>query len=228
LAHLVQKVATLSLLCAGIGTPAQTFSHRVHLQLKLNCLSCHANASSSTRVEDNLLPNPAICLSCHSAGGKGVGGKAPALAGGPAIKPPRVSHIAKFSHQRHLQMGNVAPVIAAAIQSGKYLGSTGAAIRPLLDNAVQSKNACTACHRGMEQSDAVSDAAFPQMADCLVCHSKIEPPFSCTTCHAENAKLSPPSHDAKWLDFHASGKANLDKQSCAVCHGRQFTCRGCH
>jgi hypothetical protein len=123
-------------------------------------------------------------------------------------------------------MGNVAPVIAAAIDSGEYL-SPPRDIRRFLN----TKNACEACHRGLAESDAVTDAAFPQMADCLVCHKKIEkidPPFSCAACHAKSFKLMPASHDAQWLDFHASGKANMDRQSCAVCHDRKFTCRGCH
>jgi hypothetical protein len=120
-------------------------------------------------------------------------------------------------------MGNVAPVLLAAIRSGAYLGKVKPAVEQLT-----TRNACEGCHRGLHESDAVTDAAFPQMSDCLVCHKDIEPPFSCSTCHSEQAKLTPASHDGRWLDFHSSGKANLDKESCAVCHGRKFTCRGCH
>lgn len=124
-------------------------------------------------------------------------------------------------------MGNIAPVIAAAIDSKEYLSAPDN-LKSLLSNA---KNACEACHRGLPDSEAVTDAAFPKMADCLVCHAKIEkidPPFSCPACHAKSFNLMPASHNSQWLDYHATGKANMDKQSCAVCHGKRFTCRGCH
>ena len=110
-------------------------------------------------------------------------------------------------------MGNIAPVIAAAIDSHEYL-SPPRDIRRFLN----TKNSCEACHRGLQESNAVSGAEFPQMADCLVCHAKLEkidPPFSCTTCHAKDFRLMPANHDAQWLDFHASGKSNMDKQTCA-------------
>jgi hypothetical protein len=74
----------------------------------------------------------------------------------------------EFSHAKHLKLGNVAPVIAGAIDKGTYLGRDGAKIRPLLN----SSNACVACHRGLEESEAVSQANMPQMADCLVCHNR--------------------------------------------------------
>src|SRR3984885_3699320 len=89
-----------------------------------------------------------------------------------AADPPPLK---EFSHAKHLKLGNVAPVIAAAIDSGIYLGQNGAKIRPLLN----SGNACLACHRGLEESEAVSRTNMPQMADCLVCHNQIDLPDSC-------------------------------------------------
>jgi hypothetical protein len=170
-------------------------------------------------VEDNNLPNAAICAGCHT----GATGAAPKLPADFAIKQASPAKIAKFSHAQHLNLGNIARVLLAAINAKTYLSPPGN-----LDQQLNTKNQCEACHRGLHESDAVTDAAFPRMADCLVCHKTIDPPFSCWTCHSEKAKLTPASHDAKWLDFHSSGKANLDKESCAVCHGRKFTCRGCH
>ena len=82
-----------------------------------------------------------------------------------AQSPPPLK---EFSHQKHLKLGNVAPVIAAAIDKGTYLGKNGAQIRPLLN----SSNQCEACHRGLEVSEKVSRANMPQMADCLVCHQR--------------------------------------------------------
>ena len=139
-----------------------------------------------------------------------------------SAEPPPLK---EFSHQKHLKLGNVAPVIAAAIDKGTYLGKNGAEIRPLLN----SSNQCEACHRGLEVSEKVSRANMPQMADCLVCHNEVEPPYSCEFCHPQDAQLKPPEiHTANFLDSHTKKTATFDKESCAVCHGRKFTCLGCH
>ena len=159
-------------------------------------------------MSDNLLPDKAICATCHKDGER-------------TIKSPRVSPVARFSHQQHLKLGNIAPLLAKAVDARQYLSPPGD-MRRWLD----TKNPCEACHRGLEESDQVTEANFPRMADCLVCHNKIEPPYSCERCHAGVQALTPATHDAKWIDVHTDSK--IGKQSCAVCHGRRFTCQGCH
>lgn len=121
-------------------------------------------------------------------------------------------------------MGNPGPVIAAAVDNGSYLSPVAPGFREQL----KTSNACLACHSGIDQSDSLDHSFLPPMASCLVCHAKIDPPFSCVQCHEETAALKPASHTPDYLDRHSSGKANLDKPSCAVCHGRKFTCLGCH
>jgi hypothetical protein len=138
-----------------------------------------------------------------------------------AQAPPSLK---EFSHAKHLKLGNVAPVIAGAIDKGTYLGRNGAKIRSLLN----SSNPCVACHRGLDESEAVSQANMPQMADCLVCHNQIDLPDSCAFCHPKGAQLKPASHVPGFLDTHSNKNSGLDLQSCAVCHGRKFTCLGCH
>jgi hypothetical protein len=158
---------------------------------------------------DNLLPNHAVCRECHQQP--------------PAIKAPVKTIVTRFSHAQHTKLGNVAPVIAAAIDSKEYLSLPAAEIRRQLD----TKNACAACHHGIESSEAVSKVNLPQMADCLVCHSKVDPPFSCEQCHAPGPHLRPASHHTQgFADAHSSPK--MEKVGCAVCHGRKFMCLGCH
>jgi predicted CXXCH cytochrome family protein len=188
------------------------FSHSLHLKLpaKLACVSCHSSVQSSTRAEDNNLPQVAVCLGCHKQGSVTVG-------------RPRPTLLAHFNHQKHLTLGNIAPVIRAAIDSKAYLSPPGD-IRRHLDSA----NACAACHRGMEESTALAKSDLPQMADCLVCHNQIDPPFSCEFCHAKGAALKPANHTQDFLDSHSRKNTTLDRTTCAVCHGRKFTCMGCH
>jgi hypothetical protein len=203
LAHLLQRLtgvfATAALAAAG------GFSHATHLKLKPQCTSCHTRAAASTKLEDNLLPEKQACAPCH----KDI-----------TIARPRPARLAKFDHAFHLKFGNIAPLLKGSIQSNSYLGQPEA-VAPHLE----TKNACAGCHHGIEQSAALSKTHFPQMADCLVCHSKIDAPYSCETCHGKDKTLKPAFHTADYLDAHTRRSV---KQGCAVCHGRQFTCLGCH
>jgi predicted CXXCH cytochrome family protein len=202
------KRLLLAVFAWGAAWGAAPFSHRFHLGMGLECVGCHTAAASSTKVEDNLLPAKSVCLGCHED---------------VEIPAPPSTKLSKFSHALHLRIGNVAPFIAGAIDHQNYLQPPGDIRRHL-----NFKNPCQACHRGLEESDQVTRAALPQMADCLVCHSHIEAPFSCEDCHANVAQLKPANHTPRFTDAHSSGKLNLDKTTCAVCHGRTFTCRGCH
>ena len=186
---------------------AAPFSHRLHLGLKLECATCHSRALTSTAVADNLLPAKEICEKCHQ---------------NMTVPDPPTTRVAKFNHSFHLKMGDVSAVIASAIDRGIYLQPAGDIRRHL-----NSGNACGACHRGME-SDQVFKVNLPQMADCLVCHNKIEVPYSCETCHLKGAALKPSSHAEGFVDLHSNRAKVPDKTTCAVCHGRQFTCMGCH
>ena len=199
----------LAVLVIAIGAAqAAPFSHKLHLGLKLECTACHTTAAASTKASDNLLPERAVCLNCHQDA---------------QIPAPPQTRVAFFSHAHHLKMGNVSPVIAAAIDRKTYLQPPGEIRRHL-----NTRNACQACHRGLEESDQVTPAAMPQMADCLVCHTEIDNPFSCEKCHAKDAQLKPASHVSGFMSEHTSGKLNLDKTTCVVCHGRNFRCLGCH
>jgi hypothetical protein len=194
---------------AAVAQPAQPFSHRIHLAAKLGCSVCHAAAANSSRLDDNLLPAQGVCLKCHKTAEVGT---------------PMATRLARFNHQLHVKMGNLAPVIAAAIDKKTYLSPAG----PELRSTLNTQNPCEACHRGLEASDRPDRSGLPQMADCLVCHNQIDPPYSCEFCHAKGAKLTPASHTPDFLDTHTSGKLELDKTTCAVCHGRKFHCLGCH
>jgi len=174
------------------------------------CQTCHAAAAESRSAADDNRPEAGVCLGCHDATYR-----PPAREGG---APSRAF---RFDHARHLALGTLAPILAGAIDHGTYLGD-GAAVRPLLDGA----DACGSCHRGLEQADRVTPAHLPLMADCLVCHARIDPPASCAFCHPADAVLRPPSHTAEFTDLHSS--RSVAKTGCKPCHGTRFTCMGCH
>lgn len=194
----------------ALATP---FSHKLHLKLGLDCAKCHASALTSTKAADNNLPQAdTACKACHPDGRQ--------------IKLPRQTLVTKFNHQLHLKLGNPAPVILAAIRNKTYFGPVTPELESGLAAAVASGNACTACHRGLTTNEQTDARVFPQMADCLVCHNKIDAPFSCEKCHDPGPHLKPASHTADFLDKHSSQQ--VAKTGCAICHGRRFTCQGCH
>lgn len=184
------------------------FSHRRHLAWQPACLSCHQTVTSSTKAADNNLPPASACAACHSDGR--------------TVRPPKARRVDHFNHQVHTKLGNIAPILRASIASKQYLS-----LRPPLH--LDTANGCASCHHGIEQSDDVSSASvFPAMADCLVCHTKIDPPFSCEKCHNNVPALKPVNHGPDFLDKHNRMKSALDKTECFSCHGKQFTCLGCH
>lgn len=211
MANSLQTIAALFVLTGAVASAQsqRPFSHKYHLTQVPSCESCHVDAESSAKADDNLLPFHDQCARCHDE---------------THIKEePRVLAVQKFNHALHIKMGNVAPVLAAAIKSGSYPGKPEK-VQPHLG----TKNVCAGCHHGIEESESIGNQAahFPSMPDCLTCHTKSEPPESCEKCHADNMKFRPDSHTAQFVDNH--GTMKLDKPECWSCHGRKFTCKGCH
>ena len=212
------RLLALAVLAAPLAAQDWAFPHQTHLAMGLDCGTCHSKAAESSDVGDDLLPNHALCESCHN------GQTAPAIDFAPLAERAAEVRTFRFDHSFHLGLGEIAPLIAAAIDSGNYYGKPGDA-RRFLDNA----SGCSACHRGLEESTQVlAGVHMPQMADCIVCHTKIDNPFSCPECHVEGANLRPADHTREFIDTHSTGKAGLDKISCQPCHGRDFGCMGCH
>lgn len=213
------KPALLALLVLPAAAAQDwAFPHKPHLALGVACETCHTAAPGSRQAADDLLPDGQICAACHD------GGSAPAIDTAPLAGRTPETRSYRFDHEFHLGIGNPAPLIAAAIDSGDYHGKPGEA-RRFLD----TDNACAACHRGLAESLAVAPAAhMPRMGDCIVCHTRVDNPFSCKQCHVEGAELMPADHTREFVDQHSTGKLELDKLSCLPCHGRNFGCMGCH
>ncbi len=200
------------------------FSHRNHLARQgTECIQCHASVTRSKTADDRNLPQEKNCLGCHE--GARARNECSLCHRNPekVVPRPPARRTFHFNHQLHLSFGNVAPALASAIDSGRYLSPSGDIRRYL-----NTENLCEACHRRVAETDLTTSAHLPRMADCLVCHSKIDPPFSCGYCHTREQELKPANHTPSFADTHSSRKAVPDKTSCKVCHGVKFTCMGCH
>lgn len=214
----MMRVFLLVMIAAAAPAAAESvkFSHKLHLAQGLFCITCHGSAQTSSKASDGNLPSGQICLACHD----GAGAPRVELSGLAAIEP--ASRSFRFNHEFHLGMGNLAPIFAAALDSGKYLGHADGIRR------LDVEDACQACHRGLTETDLASKTNLPRMSDCLVCHDRVDNPFSCEKCHLDGVDLLPASHTREFIDLHSTGKLNLDKVSCQPCHGKNFTCMGCH
>ncbi len=215
----VRTLLYLALGAAGFAAELQ-FSHKLHLASGLNCNFCHSAAASSATETDSLLPQAELCLACHN------GQTAPEIDVSPLREREAAERLFRFSHEQHLALGNAAPKIAAALDSGKYLGHP-----PDIRTQLETENSCVACHRGLDQAETVdSKLHLPGMSDCLVCHDRVDAPFSCEQCHSEQEHFTfrPADHTREFVDRHSTGRAGLDKSTCQSCHGRNFTCMGCH
>ena len=211
----------VALMAVFLGTPVYgqtTFSHQIHLnKVGATCTDCHVSATSSTQATDSNLPPASVCLTCHN------GETAKKIDTSALAEWRPAERTFRFNHEFHSQMGNVAPILAAAIDGRKYLGKVGDMRRHL-----DTENTCAACHRGLGETGLATAANLPQMSDCLVCHNRIDNPFSCEKCHLEGVNLKPANHANDFLDRHSTGKLGLDKTTCLPCHGKNFTCMGCH
>ena len=202
------------LVIINLNASQDRFSHSVHLtRAALQCVDCHAAAAESARAEDNNLPRIDRCLGCHDGVEESI------IDSNDYSRNP-VQRTFRFDHRFHLQFGNLAPLLARAMDSGTYLGRASR-IREHLNTG----NHCEACHRGLHESE---DLGMPQMSDCLVCHSEIDNPFSCATCHLKGVQLRPEDHTLEFVDRHASKDFEYESDTCLPCHGTNFVCRGCH
>jgi hypothetical protein len=217
LACLLQRLILLAALRIAapllepVAAAESRFSHKAHLQMDVTCFTCHARAGTSAAASDDLMPSRDVCARCHAEDYE--------------IREPRKLFLDHFHHQRHVDMAGIAKILLAGLQQGRYLSPPGPQLKQQLESA---QNTCMACHRGMQEAVETGKQHFPQMADCLVCHNQINVPSSCLKCHLDSPKLRPATHSADWIDRHSRVLTEESKQSCVICHGKGFTCGGCH
>ena len=208
----------LILFVADIFGAESKFSHQLHInQVGADCLICHGGATTSKAAADRILPEEDTCHSCHN------GAIAPIVDTAWLTERETRKRTFYFNHEFHLKIGNVTAIIRSALDEGRHLGES-VGIRRFLNH----DNACQGCHRGLEEINLATQSNLPSMSDCLVCHSKIDNPFSCEECHLPGSKLKPADHTREFVDLHSTGKLNLNKTTCLPCHGTNFSCMGCH
>jgi hypothetical protein len=165
-------------------------------------LECQSCHASYETSERAGMPKLQQCLLCH----EGIDEK----------KPPQRRLSALYGEEASLSPARVLP------GEVRFSHQT---------HVVGNKIACGECHRGIEDSQAVSDRVRVFKDDCLRCHARAGRANDCEVCHREVRKdLKPESHLHNWKEFHGqavradSGKS-VDR--CSLCHAPS-RCVSCH
>lgn len=198
------------------------FDHAKHAGQ--SCVSCHRQATSSSRATDILTPPMTACAGCHGekgsaklklndCGGCHVGYSVVAQVSEPkdwrAVRPApmivkRPSANLRFDHSKHVQI------------------------------STNTDAGCLSCHS--------ASAKMPSMASCNTCHNDQIASATCSSCHPTDDRtkrvrttfkvngvaqtLKPDNHDIDWKKRHGP-MAKSSPNECASCH-QEADCADCH
>jgi hypothetical protein len=87
---------------------------------------------------------------------------------------------------------------------------------------------CATCHTNLDEP--VGDAMlghFPEMAECINCHTEKLVTTDCQLCHLPDEDLLPKDHKLEWLTLHGIDAAE-SQNSCTMCHDIGNDCQACH
>ena len=210
------------------------FFHDVHLKEEIACEDCHGDVADSVRASDNNLPSGEVCNLCHM-----LDEDDPANA-----DPPSACNTC------HLEF------------DGTYTGDDphedpeSALYRPapvVIPTAnlkfnhkvhVDHNIPCESCHGGLENIAVANNRnSLPVMGTCISCHTGVEAPDECSTCHLatpsgtlvtefEQGQMVPhgyyrnDAHDDDFIKNHA--QVTREEQAyCENCHTPDY-CVDCH
>jgi Cytochrome c7 and related cytochrome c len=129
------------------------FSHRVHCGLGLKCSDCHEIPAPGWAVT---YPDTGKCVQCHQV----------ITTSSPAIR--RLA--AYFKQQKPVPW----------VQIYKLPGFVGFSHRVHVKKAGLS---CETCHGPVAERDLITEEKSISMAACVDCHSAMNVPSTCVTCH---------------------------------------------
>lgn len=96
------------------------------------------------------------------------------------------------------------------------------------------KDACTACHEGIDRNTGlIAEGMVQPMDSCVACHERSAPEKNgCRVCHATlDRGTAPASHARMWMRRHGecarAGPHGPTADRCSMCH-RTETCTLCH
>jgi cytochrome c7-like protein len=213
------------------------FAHVVHAQ-KRECTGCHGPVASSQNAGDDLIPDMAVCVSCHnhrqdfatlrctSCHVRPVGGSAPVT--------ELYAHTGDWK-RRHQDVARGKAEVCATCHDQTFCADCHEQTAPAVPSTIFAERPDRAqFHRGWYLDRHAVDARVDPAA-CLRCHGRT----SCDSCHLETgvsgiARGAVSPHPVGWTvpgspGFHGP-VARRSLAECAACHdqGPASNCVSCH
>lgn len=202
------------------------FHHKNHLDEKIACVACHANAESSATREDMAVPSMEKCAACHETDARTVKAR---------MSNCKVCHsqLDNGSPPSNHQVSGSLPT-DHTLEFRKSHGEK--ALNPdancrFCHQELQGRkeDSCFQCHQVMRPHDHNlmfrDDHGREAEADgqrCAQCHA----PETCVACHSV-----PPRSHTPIADFRQGGhaqQARFGLTACLTCHTFETTCSQCH
>jgi hypothetical protein len=224
---LISIIAVISSCFYAVKHPdSMIFSHKVHIEMDVECLTCHDGIENSENDLNSHLPSMGICEECHEEVNDTDSCSMchPDLAINPESLHKRYTNLI-FSHNVHIEMDVECILCHPYAQSSTVSSEILIPVNPFQNN--EHTGLCADCHEA-ESSD-----------DCATCHSDIEKPsslFSTRTdltfshnLHAEMDLECQTCH-ISIIESNTIMSSRLPEMSiCAECHDEvENNCTMCH
>lgn len=229
----------LIIAATGKSTPPGNlrFDHKLHIEgVGTECATCHASVTESQVGTDRMLPDMAVCASCHDVESESGCVTCHPDPNNIIPSPSAGAGYEAFSHKVHTAEASCES--CHAVQSAKAESGT----------KFPNMKACTECHtdRGTAvtcqqchlsgtiaapmthrvnwQKEHGEEAQFSR-ADCAMCHEAPGAKTSCTKCHqgAEFGTPHPRNFAHSTAFIRGGGFAD-----CQSCHEAESFCAPCH
>lgn len=189
----------------------EKFNHKKHLDMGIECITCHAKIPASEGPAVENLPTMKTCFTCHNN-----------------KKAPQDCNLC---HQTILSINDIHPT------DWKNTHGDEANTNPLYcSNCHTGQTSCIDCHRGDNLTGTIHDLNYffthgldakSDQKDCRRCH---DTQMFCVSCHEQNLRMPLNHSKLNWRTAHGQA-AKTDIENCAACHDTDDpTCArsGCH
>ncbi len=217
-------------------SPLVKFDHKLHEEKGISCEQCHPVSDSSKIVANEMLPSMQTCTTCHTERHVMEASDCSGchIKGYEKIEP--MSHTTgwKSTHGEGLSRKVIDSDCRTCHTPELKNSCTDCHHRKQF--AVGKKGYCDACHvKGFAETRPKDHTPFWDSNHgkgltqaridtyCTLCHTP-QSNNDCLDCHR---KEKPKSHTIAWRIHSHGSRAQIDRESCSVCHN-QSECISCH
>ena len=191
------------------------FTHKVHLENKIECLHCHKGITTSLAITQDLIPDMlGTCIPCHKQRGES---QTACSVCHKHIKNDRMPLYHEDQWVQHKELNWI-----------KKHGREFYYNQDYCKRCHNDLDKCVACHQDQKPKNHNNAwrrkthgfAASWDRKKCSVCHQE----DFCERCHSSTKPLN---HNAVWAGKSHGSAALGNQNQCAVCHQEDF-CIRCH